>query len=173
MCQESGPGGFYTNIEPPNVNSPLVEPFETGFNSLEPRSVKILPKGDPEELENFNGVKNAWAKSNERKPPHAIAAGKFVKGSGLLVSYQVEDQCCWAIVDTGASNSLISSTLATELGNEIVSNQSSLIGPVGNVMSTKGLMKAMVKIGNLVAEDKFVVVDGLYPEVFMGLKFMI
>ena len=173
MCQESGPGGFYTNIEPPNVNSPLVEPSETGFNSLEPGPVKILPKGDPEELEKFNGVKNACAKSNEREAPHAIAAGKFVKGSGLLVPYQVEDQCCWAIVDTGASNSLISSTLATELGNEIVPNQSSLIGPVGNVMSTRGLMKAMVKIGDLVAEDEFVVVDGLYPEVLMGLKFMI
>ena len=49
-----------------------------------------------------------------------------------------------------------------------------MMGPVGNnVMATKGLMKAMVKIGDLVAEDEFVVVDGLYPEVLMGLKFMI
>ena len=173
MGRDSGPRGFYTNIEPPNVNSPLLETSENGFNSLEPGSVKILPKGDPEELEKFNGVKNACAKANDMEAPHAIAAGKFVKGSGLLVPYQVEDQRCWAIVDTGASNSLISSTLATELGNEIVPNQSSLIGPVGNVMSTEGLMKAMVKIGDLVAEDEFVVVDGLYPEVLLGLKFMI
>ena len=105
--------------------------------------------------------------------PHARAAGKIVKSSGLLVPYQVEGQRCWDIVDTGESNSLISSTLSTVQGNEIVSNQILLIGPVGNVMSTEGLMKAMVKNGDLLAEDDFVVVDGLYPEVLMGLKFMI
>ena len=173
ICRESGPGGFYIKIEPPNVNSPLVKTSENGFDSLEPESVKILPKKDLEELEKFNGVRNSCAKTNDIEAPHTIAARKFVKGSGLLIPYQVDDQRCWAIVDTGASNSLIRSTLATELGNEIVPNQSSLIGPVGNVMSTKGLMKAMVKIGDLVAEDEFVVVDGLYPGVRMGLKFMI
>ena len=80
----------------------------------------------------------------------------------------MEDQRCSAIVDTGARNSLISSELATELGNKIVPNRISLIGPVGNFMVTRGLMKAAVKIGDLVAEDEFVV-QGLYPEVTLQL----
>ena len=38
----------------------------------------------------------------------------------MWVPVQVENQPCWAIVDTGASRSLMSRSLASEIGNPIL-----------------------------------------------------
>ena len=61
--------------------------------------------------------------------------------------------------------------LAKTIGNPIAPNPSSLIGPISNEMPTK--VRAEVKIGSCVASDEFVVVEDLYTEIKIGLKFMI
>ena len=44
--------------------------------------------------------------------------------------------------------------LAKAIGNPTTSHASCLIGPIANEMPTKGVIKAEVKIGTLVANDE-------------------
>ena len=62
--------------------------------------------------------------------------------------------------------------LAQAIGNPITPHNSRLTGPIANEMPTKGIIKAEVKIGTLVAMDEFVVVEDLHPEILVGLKFL-
>ena len=168
MCEEFGPPGFI----PKEPRSPVIDkpPPDTAESAApQPGSVKILPRSD----------QFAHVKVNREPEPKGtcndadlIAVGKFAPGTSLLVPCEVEAQRSWAVVDTGASKSLINSSLATKIEKPIIPHQSKLLGPIGNVMPTRGTLKADVKIGDVVAEDEFVVVDDMYPEVLMGLKFM-
>ena len=63
--------------------------------------------------------------------------------------------------------------LAKAIGNPIAPNPSRLTGPIANEMPTKGIVKAEVKIGTCITSDEFVVVKDLYPEIMIGLKFML
>ena len=132
-------------------------------NHTEPGSVKILSKKESE----F---------PNQTRPEEIqltkIANSKYIPGATLLVPYEVEGLRRWAMIDTGASRSLMSLELARTIGNPIVPNTSRLTGPIANEMPTKGVIKAEVKIGTLVATDEIVVVEDLYPEIMIGLKFM-
>ena len=77
------------------------------------------------------------------------------------------------MIDTGASRSLMSLEIAKTIGNPIAPNPSRLTGPIANERPTKGIIKADVKIGTCVGSDKLVVLEDLYPEIIIGLKFMI
>ena len=77
------------------------------------------------------------------------------------------------MIDTGASRSLMSLELAKTIGNPIAPNPSRLTDPIANETPTKGIVKAEVKTGTCVASNEFVVVEDLYPEIMIGLKFMI
>ena len=77
------------------------------------------------------------------------------------------------MIDTDASRSLMSLELAKTIGNAIAPNPSRLTGLIANEMPTKGIVKAEVKIGNCVVSDELVVVKDLYPEIKIGLKFII
>ena len=162
MNEEFGPGHFFPKTPSPPVDNPHRKTVFENPSSL-PGSVKILDKSDP----------LAHKKITQEGVSAHIASGNYAPGIALLVPYKVEGQRCWAIVDTGASKSLISRGLAAELGNAITPHQNRLLGPVGNVIPTQGTMKAEVQVGDVIAEDEFVVVDNLYPEVRMGLKFML
>ena len=77
------------------------------------------------------------------------------------------------MIDTGASRSLMSLELAKTIGNPIAPNPSRLFGPIANEMPTQGIVKTEVKIGTCIASDEFVVVEDLYPEIMIGLKFIL
>ena len=62
--------------------------------------------------------------------------------------------------------------LAQVIGNPITPHNSLLTGPIANEMPTKGIIKAEVKIGTLVAPNELVVVEDLHPEILVGLKFL-
>ena len=47
-----------------------------------------------------------------------------------------------------------------------------LTGILANEITTKGVIVAEAEIGTLVANDKFVVVEGLNPETLIELKFL-
>ena len=164
MCEEFGPGGFFPKeSHTPVVNSPPIQNlFED--EQAEPGSVKILSKKEPEFP---NQARSDEVKS--RKLTHS----QYIPGATLLIPYEVESLRCWAMIDTGASRSLMSLELAKTIGNPIAPNPSRLTGPIANEMPTKGIVKAQVKIGTCVASDEFVVVEDLYPEIMIGLKFMI
>ena len=106
------------------------------------------------------------------KESEAVASGEIARGSGMWVPVQVENQPCWAIVDTGAKRSLMSRSLASEIGNPILPYDHKLFGPIGNVIPIDGIMRADVKIGPHATSDEFIVVDQLYPQLLIGLKFM-
>ena len=106
------------------------------------------------------------------KETEAVASGEIVRGSGMWVPVQVENQLCWAIVDTGASRRLMSRSLASEIGNHILPYDHNLFGPIGNVITTDGIMRADVKIGPHTTSDEFIVVDQLFPQLLFGLIFM-
>ena len=163
MCEEFGPGDFFPKeSHTPVVNSPPIQNlFED--EQAEPGSVKILSKKEPEFP---NQARSDEVKS--RKLTHS----QYIPGATLLIPYEVESLRCWAMIDTGASRSLMSLELAKTIGNPIAPNPSRLTGPIANEMPTKGIVKAQVKIGTCVASDEFVVVEDLYPEIMIGLKFM-
>ena len=102
-----------------------------------------------------------------------VAHSKYIPGATLLIPYEVESLRCWAMIDTGASRSLTSLELAKTIGNPIAPNASRLTGPIANEMPTKGIVKAEVKIGTCTASDEIVVVEDLYLEIMIGLKFML
>ena len=106
------------------------------------------------------------------KESEAVASGEIARGSGMWVPVQVENQPCWAIVDTGAKRSLMSRSLASEIGNPILPYDHKLFGPIVNVIPIDGIMRADVKIGPHATSDEFIVVDQLYPQLLIGLKFM-
>ena len=163
MCDEFGPGGFFPKeSHTPVVNSPPIQNlFED--TQAEPGSVKLLSKKEPE----FPNQ----ARSDEVKL-RKLTHSQYIPGATLLIPYEVESLRCWAMIDTGASRSLMSLELAKTIGNPIAPNPSRLTGPIANEMPTKGIVKAEVKIGTCVASDEFVVVEDLYPEIMIGLKFM-
>ena len=90
----------------------------------------------------------------------------------MWVPVQVENQLRWVIVDTGASRSSMSRSIASEIGNPILPYDHNLFGPIGNVIPIDGIMRADVKIGPRATSDEFIVVDQLYPQLLIGLKFM-
>ena len=90
----------------------------------------------------------------------------------MCVKWEVEDLPCWAIVDTGASTSLISRNMASLVGKPVNPHPHRLLGPIGNVMPIDGKMLAEVTFGNHKSTDAFIVVDELYPHVLIGLKLL-
>ena len=90
----------------------------------------------------------------------------------MWVKCEVEDQPCWAIVDTGARTSSISRHMASLVGKPVNPHQHRLLGPIGNVMPIDGKMLAEVTFGKHKSTDEFFVVDELYPHVLIGFKFL-
>ena len=174
MCKDVGPGGFLPQNEPQTSHDPA-QAFTNDHPRIdvpltresEPQTAKILRKNDPVFFEVKCTDKRCRDKESE-----AVASGEIARGSGMWVPVQVENQPCWAIVDTGASRSLMSRNLATEIGNPILPYDHNLFGPIGNVIPIDGIMRADVKIGPHATSDDFIVVDQLYPQLLIGLKFM-
>ena len=174
MCKDVGPGGFV----PPNDTETPLDPPQTFISEqprlevpltreAEPQPAKILSKNDPVIFE----VKCTNKRCRDQES-EAVASGEIVRGSGMWVPVQVENQLCWAIVDTGASRSLMTRSLAAEIGNPILPYDHNLFGPIGNVIPIDGIMRADVKIGPHATSDEFIVVDQLYPQLLIGMKFM-
>ena len=174
MCKDVGPGSFVPPNEPETPHDPPLT-FVSAQPRLEvpltresePQTRKMLSKNDPVIFEVKCTDKRCRDKESE-----AVASGEIVKGSGMWVPVQVENQLCWAIVDTGASRSLMSRSLASEIGNPILPYDHNLFGPKRNVIPIDGIMRADVKIGPHATSDEFIVVDQLYPQLLIGLKFM-
>ena len=174
MCKDVGPGGFRPQNEPQTAH----EPPQAFINEQprikvpltresDPQTPKILSKNDPVIFEVKCTDKRCRDKESE-----AVASGEIARGSGMWVPVQVENQPCWAIVDTGASRSLMSRSLASEIGNPILPYDHNLFGPIGNVIPIDGIMRADLKIGPHATSDEFIVVDQLYHQLLIGLKFM-
>ena len=174
MCEDFGPGGFLPQNEPQTSHDPP-QAFTNEHPRIEvpltresePQTAKILRKSDPVIFEVKCTDKRCRDKESE-----AVASGEIARGSGMWVPVQVQNQPCWAIVDTGASRSLMSRSLASEIGNPILPYDHKLFGPIGNVIPIDGIMRADVKIGPHATSDEFIVVDQLYPRLLIGLKFM-
>ena len=66
----------------------------------------------------------------------------------------------------------MSRSLASEIGNPILPYDHNLFGPIGNVIPIDGVMRADVRIGPHATSDEFIVVDQLYSQLLIGLKFM-
>ena len=161
MNEDFGPGGVFSRNEPPVNRLQRNPPFETQTVNAEPGSFKILQRKERVVFEARN--------SDE---PSVVATGKFRRSLGMWVKCEVEDLPCWAIVDTGASISLISRNMASFVGKPVNPHPHRLLGPLGNVMPIDGKMLAEVTFGNHKSTDEFIVVDELYPHVLIGLKFL-
>ena len=90
----------------------------------------------------------------------------------MWVKCKISDLPCWAIVDTGASTSLISCHMASLVGKPVNPHPHRLLGPIGNVMPIDGKMLAEVTFGKHKSTDESIVVDELYPHVLIGVKFL-
>ena len=174
MCKDVGPGGFV----PPNESKTPHDPPQAFINEhprievpltreSEPQTAKILSKNDPVIFE----VKCTDKRCRD-KELEAVASGEIARGSGMWVPVQLENQPCWAIVDTGASRSLMSRSLASEIGNPILPYDHDLYGPIGNAIPIDGIMRKDVKKGPHATSDEFIIVDQLYPQLLIGLKYM-
>ena len=163
MNEDFGPGGVFPKIEPPVIrfarNFP--PPFETQISNAEPGSLRILQRNEPVVFEARN-----------TDEPNVVATGNFRRSPGVWVKCEVEDLPCWAIIDTGASTSLISCHMASLVEKLVNPHPHRLLGPIGNVMHIDGKMLAEVTFGKHKSTDEFIVVDELYPHVLIGLKFL-
>ena len=161
MNEVFGPGGVIPKNEHP-INRFAQNPsFKTQTVNAEPGSLRILQRNEPVVFE---------AKNTDE--PNAVATGNFRRSPRMWVKCQVEDLLCWAIVDTGASTSLISRHMASLVGKPVNPHPHRLSGPIGNVMPIDGKMLAEVTFGKHKSTDEFIVVDELYPHVLIGLKFL-
>ena len=66
----------------------------------------------------------------------------------------------------------MSRSLASEKGNPVLPYDNNIFEPIGNVIPIDGIMRVDVKIGPHATSTDFIVVDQLYPQLFIGLKFM-
>ena len=78
------------------------------------------------------------AKSKDE--PNVAATGKFRQSPKMWVKNEVGDPPCWAIVDIGASTSLISRHMASVVKKLVNTNPHRLLGPIGKVMAIVGKM---------------------------------
>ena len=161
MNEDFGPGGVFPKNEPPPNRFARNPPFETKISIGEPGSLRVLQRNEPVVFE---------AKNTDE--PSVVATGNFRRSRGMWVKCEVEDLPCWAIVDTGASTSLISRHMASLVGKPVNPHPHRLLGPIGNVMPIDGKMLAEVTFGKHKSTDDFIVVDELYPHVLIGLKFL-
>ena len=161
MNEDFGPGGVFPRNEPPVNRFARNPPFETQISNAEPGSLRILQRNEPVVFE---------AKNTDE--PSVVATGNFRRSPGMWVKCEVEDQPCWAIVDTGASTTLYSRHMASLVGKPVNPHPHRLLGPIGNVMPIDGKMLAEVTFGKHKSTDEFIVVDELYPHVLIGLKFL-
>ena len=136
-------------------------PLETQTVNAEPGSLRILQRNEPVVFEARN-----------TDDPSVVALGNFRRSPRMWVKCEVGDLPCWAIVDTGASTSLISRHMSSLVGKPISPHPHRLLGPIGNVMPIDGKMSAEVTFGKHKSTDEFIVVDELYPHVLIGLKFL-
>ena len=135
--------------------------FETQTSNAEPGSLRILQRNEPVVFETKN-----------TDEPSVVATGNFRRSPGIWVKYEVEDLPCWAIVDTGASITLISRNMASFFRKPVNPHPHRLLGRIGNVMPIDGKMSAEVTFGKLKSTDEFIVVDELYPRLLIGLKIL-
>ena len=161
MNEDFGPGGVFPKNEPPPNRFARNPPFETQISNAEPGSLRILQRNEPVVIE---------AKNTDE--PSVVATGNFRRSPGMWVKCEVGDLPCWAIVDTGASTSLIGRHMASLVGKPLNPHPHRLLGPIGNVMPIDGKMLAEVTFGKHKSTDEFIVVDELYPHVLIGLKFL-
>ena len=124
----------------------------------EPGSVWILQRKDHVVFE---------AKS--RDEPNAEAAGNFRRGPG---SCEVDELPNWAKVSTGASTILNTRHMAFVVEELLIPRLHRLLGRIEIVMRMVGRGIAEVTVRKQKSGDEFVVVDGLYRHVLIGLKFL-
>ena len=110
--------------------------------------------------------------TRNRDESSVVATGNFRRSPRMWVKFKVEDLPCWAIVETGATTSLISRHMASLVGKPVNPHTHRLLGPIGNVMPIDGKMLAEVRFGKHKSTHKSVVVDELYPHVLIGLKIL-
>ena len=108
MNEDFGPGGVFPKNEPSVSRFARNPQLEKQTVKSEPGSLRILQKNEPVVF----GARN----SDE---PNVVATGNFRRSPRLWVKCQVEDLPCWAIVDTGASTSLVSHHMASLVGKSV------------------------------------------------------
>ena len=161
MNEDFGPGGVFPKNEPP-VNRFARNPlFETQTVNTKPASFWILHRKEPVVFE---------AKNTDE--PSVVATGNFRRSPGMWVNCEVEELRCWATVDTGESFSLNSGHMASFVQKPVNPHPHRLLGPIGNVMPIDGKMLAEVTFAKHRSTDEFIVVDELFPNVLIGLKFL-
>ena len=161
MNEDFGPGGVLLKSEPPVNRFSRNPPFETRTVNAEPGSVRILQRIEPVVFEARN-----------TDEPSVLATKNLRRSPGMWVKCEAEDIPCCAIVDTGASTSLISRHMASLVGKPLNPHPHRLLGPIGKVMPIDGNMLTEVTFGKHKSTDEFLVVDELYPHVLIGLKFL-
>ena len=161
MNEDFGPGGVFPKNEPFVNRFARNTPLETRTVNAEPGSLRILQRNEPVVFE---------ARSTDE--PSVVATGNFRRSPGRWVKCEVEDLPCWAIVDIGASTSLISRHMPSLVGKPVNTHPHGLLGPIGNVMPIDGKMLADVTFGKHKSTDELIVLDELYPHLLIGLKFL-
>ena len=131
MNDDFGPGGIFPNYESPVFRFARIPPFKTQAINAAPGSLRILQSNDPVVFE---------VKSTDE--PSVVATGNFRRSPGMWVKCEAEDLPCWAIVDAGASTSLISRHMASLVGKPVYPHANRLLGPIGIVMPIDRKMTA-------------------------------
>ena len=98
---------------------------------------------------------------------------KIPQGPSLWVPLMVENEKKWSLIDTGASSNLLCKKLQEQVGGTLEPYGGVVVDPKGEPLPIIGVTRVRLNVAGLVTTEKFLVMDGLNPDVIVGLRFLL
>ena len=98
---------------------------------------------------------------------------KLPQGPRLWVPLVVGTEKTWSLIDTGASSNLICKQLQEKVGGKLEAYNGRVIDPKGDPMPILGVTRVRMNVAGLQTTEKFLVMDGLNPDVIVGLQYLL
>ena len=98
---------------------------------------------------------------------------KIPRGPSLCLTMNVGTERTWSLIDTGASSNIICKRLQEEVGGKVDAYNGRVIDPTGEPMPILGVTGVRKNVAGLQKTEKFLVVDGLNPNIFVGFRYLL
>ena len=150
-----------TSTQPPCSDFPNATPTILSKQSCRPIVFKKAAAPEHEEIEQW------LCTQIEAKIPH---------GPSLWVPLMVENEKKWSLIDTGASSNLLckkKQEQVGEVGGTLEPYGGVVVDPKGEHLPIIGVTRVRLNVAGLVTTEKFLVMDGLNPDVIVGLRFLL
>ena len=158
-----------TNIDPNPAETVLTNPL-TRLPQPETTPI-ILTRENPRPI-----VFDRAAEPHREEIDQRVCAQTEIKipqGPSLWVPLVVGTEKTWSLIDTGASSNLICKRLQEKVGGKLEAYNGRVIDPKGDPMPILGVTRVRMNVAGLQTTEKFLVMDGLNPDVIVGLRYLL